>query len=260
MHTDHKSQAPPWLLKHISFGLPCFKAILLLCLRLCNHLKSLIPEPSAESMASAPTPPVHLIPFARSVMDLLAIWPALKLSFEQSNSYQSPSAQQAARSEIATELVGAFLDAQPAETPSLAEGSPVSTPSQEDIEDFLLSWIFATLDVRIEDESEILVSGDLIELWKEWSRMATSDDEELVRRQGTVIQRVERLAEIQRTRGRGVEVQVVDEGRIGDEGESENEMELDANPSHQGRAPNGLVAPVVDEDGFTLVTKSSTRH
>lgn len=205
--------------------------------------------------------PVHLIPFARSVINLLTVWPALQLSFEQSDAHQSTTLQNDARSELATELVGAFLDAQPT---GLLEGlaSELVTPDQNDIEDFLLSWIFGTLDVRIEDESEISISRDLIRLWKEWSQMKTAEDEEVVRSQGPLIQQIEQLtAKRQQTQGSRIKAQLVDEGHISDDdlSEAEDSMQVDK-PLNTSNHPPRRASPIIDEDGFTVVTKPTRRH
>lgn len=213
-------------------------------------------------MDPSPSPPVHLVPFARSVIQLLTIWPALQLSFEQSATHQSQNSQDSARSELATELVGAFLDAQPSDQETTQGPSAERpTPDQEDIEDFLLGWIFGTLDVRIEDESEISISRDLISLWNEWSLMTHPDDEQGVRSQGPVIQRIERVVQQRRDRGSRIMAQLIDEGRLSDNDESDNDddMKVDEPASQQAhtlRRPS----PIVDEDGFTLITRSSQRH
>ncbi|KAA1123754.1 hypothetical protein PGTUg99_013855 [Puccinia graminis f. sp. tritici] len=215
-------------------------------------------------MDSTPPPPVYLVPFARSVVDLLTIWPALQLSFEQSASHQSQAAQDSARSELATELVGAFLDAQPiAEESSGQEASADQppTPESEEIEDFLLGWVFGTLDVRIEDESEISITRDLLNLWSEWSAMASPADEHAVRSSGQVIQRVERLAAGRRANRSQITAQLVDEGHVSGDEESEEEesMNIDG-PSSQPSVARRHPSPTIDEDGFTLVTKSTHRH
>ncbi|KAA1067374.1 hypothetical protein PGT21_002786 [Puccinia graminis f. sp. tritici] len=215
-------------------------------------------------MDSTPPPPVYLVPFARSVVDLLTIWPALQLSFEQSASHQSQAAQDSARSELATELVGAFLDAQPiAEESSGQEASADQppTPESEEIEDFLLGWVFGTLDVRIEDESEISITRDLLNLWNEWSAMASPADEHAVRSSGQVIQRVERLAAGRRANRSQITAQLVDEGHVSGDEESEEEESMNIDdPSSQPSVARRHPSPTIDEDGFTLVTKSTHRH
>ncbi|EFP80541.1 uncharacterized protein PGTG_06497 [Puccinia graminis f. sp. tritici CRL 75-36-700-3] len=215
-------------------------------------------------MDSTPPPPVYLVPFARSVVDLLTIWPALQLSFEQSASHQSQAAQDSARSELATELVGAFLDAQPvAEESSGQEASADQppTPESEEIEDFLLGWVFGTLDVRIEDESEISITRDLLNLWSEWSAMASPADEHAVRSSGQVIQRVERLAAGRRANRSQITAQLVDEGHVSGDEESEEEESMNIDdPSSQPSVARRHPSPTIDEDGFTLVTKSTHRH
>ncbi|KAG0148265.1 hypothetical protein CROQUDRAFT_425945 [Cronartium quercuum f. sp. fusiforme G11] len=200
-----------------------------------------------KNQVSSATTPDHIVPFARSVLSLLSIWPALQLSFENSS---RRSEQSVLISELATELVGAFLDCEPNQT-----------PETEELEDFLLGWIFGTLDVRIEDESEISISNELIGLWKEWSDW-TGTVEMAYQQEGTLIHRIERQAERKRVNGAKVEATIIDEGIIsGEENESDNDdnqMKVDPNPnlSPRARAPS----PVVDEDGFTLVTKHSHRH
>ncbi|KAA1111510.1 hypothetical protein PGT21_002413 [Puccinia graminis f. sp. tritici] len=215
-------------------------------------------------MDSTPPPPVYLVPFARSVVDLLTIWPALQLSFEQSASHQSQAAQDSARSELATELVGAFLDAQPvAEESSGQEASADQppTPESEEIEDFLLGWVFGTLDVRIEDESEISITRDLLNLWNEWSAMASPADEHAVRSSGQVVQRVERLAAGRRANRSQITAQLVDEGHVSEDEESEEEESMNVDgPSSQPSVARRHPSPTIDEDGFTLVTKSTHRH
>ncbi|PLW06822.1 hypothetical protein PCANC_21873 [Puccinia coronata f. sp. avenae] len=223
-------------------------------------------------MESSSSAPVFLVPFARSVLDLLTVWPALQLSFEQSASHHSQVMQEQARSELATELVGAFLDAQPPDDaagggaptpppPPPAGGGQLATPDTEEIEDFLLGWIFGTLDVRIEDESEVSITRDLVSLWIEWAAMSCPADEPVVRSRGEVIQRVDRLAAGRRNSRARITAQVLDEGHISDDPDSQSEQGDDnMNIDHHHHPPQRHPSPTVDEDGFTLVTKSSQRH
>ncbi|CAH7681674.1 hypothetical protein BY996DRAFT_4578390 [Phakopsora pachyrhizi] len=205
-------------------------------------------------------PPIHLISFTKSVMALLAAWPALQISFDQSSGYQSFNQQNTARAELATEIIGAFLDAQADSHDSVQMRSDgtIKLPDQEDLEDFLLSWVFGTLDVRLEDESEILVTNDLIGLWKEWSRMRTAEDEESVRQSGETIMKVQRMADAYQSNKLKHKTQVVEQGNSsdGEEGEDDDVMDVDQDSGSK----KGRESPIIDEDGFTLVTKSTKRR
>lgn len=190
------------------------------------------------------TGPAHTVPFARSVLSVLSIWPALQISFEHSS---RRAEQHGLVSELAAELVGAFLDCEPEQT-----------PTNEELEDFLLGWLFGTLDVRIEDDSEASVARELIGLWQEWTTW-TGSVEAAYQQEGTLINRIEQQAERRRLNGPRVETRVIDEGTVedGDEGSSDDDdddqMSIDPNPNSVPRARPP--SPVVDEEGFTLVTK-----
>lgn len=199
---------------------------------------------TAES-SSAPAP-AHVVPFARSVLSLLSIWPALELSFEHSS---RRGEQKMLISELATELVGAFLDCELGQT-----------PATEELEDFLLGWLFGTLDVRIEDESEVSVARELVGLWQEWASWPGTT-EAAYQQEGTLIHRIERQAERKRLSGSRVEATIVDEGTIeGEEVSDDDDSDMQVDPPN-GSAPRARPAsPVVDEEGFTLVTKPSRRN
>ncbi|KNZ58709.1 hypothetical protein VP01_1876g7 [Puccinia sorghi] len=227
---------------------------------------------TSGAAAAATAGPVFLVPFARSVVDLLRVWPALQLSLEQSASHQTQTAQEQARAELATELVGAFLDAQPLSSSSpgtdalderrtMDHVAPLATPEAEEIEDFLLAWIFGSLDVRIEDDSEIDIARDLLLLWHEWSAMSHPSDQPSVYARGQVIQRIDRLAANRRSNRSLISAQFLDEGLVSDDdapslSDNDHAMNID----QQEPSPQPHPSPTVDQEGFTLVTKSTRRH
>ncbi|KAH9809729.1 hypothetical protein DFH28DRAFT_988405 [Melampsora americana] len=188
--------------------------------------------------------PAYVVPFARSVLSLLSIWPALELSFEHSSRRSEKSIL---ISELATELVGAFLDSE-VEKP----------PSTEELEDFLLGWCFGTLDVRIEDDSELTVSKELLGLWKEWTHW-TGTVEAAHELEGTLIHRIEKQAERKRLSGSRIQATVVDEGAVesGESDDDDDDDRMDVEPVQNQPTRSRPKSPVVDEDGFTLVTKHS---
>ncbi|EGG08541.1 uncharacterized protein MELLADRAFT_84742 [Melampsora larici-populina 98AG31] len=188
-------------------------------------------------------PPSYLVPFARSVLSVLSIWPALELSFEHSS---RRSEKDELISELASELVGAFLD-----------GEPTKLPLNEELEDFLLAWCFGTLDVRIEDDSEVSVVKELLGVWKEWDQW-TGTVQEAYEAEGTLIYRIEKQAERKRISGARVQATVVDEGAVeSGESDDDDDDQMDVEPAQNQPARSRPKSPVVDEDGFTLVTKHS---
>lgn len=192
---------------------------------------------------STSEPPSYVVPFARSVLSLLSIWPALELSFEHSSRRAEKSVL---ISELATELVGAFLDSEPENPPSI-----------EELEDFLLGWCFGTLDVRIEDDSEISVVKELLGLWKEWA-LWTGTVEAAYEVEGTLIHRIEKQAERKRLSGSRIQATVVDEGAVeSGESDGDDDDQMDVEPVQNQPSRPRPKSPVVDEDGFTLVTKHS---
>lgn len=192
---------------------------------------------------STSEPPSYVVPFARSVLSLLSIWPALELSFEHSSRRAEKSVL---ISELATELVGAFLDSEPENPPSI-----------EELEDFLLGWCFGTLDVRIEDDSEISVVKELLGLWKEWT-LWTGTVEAAYEVEGTLIHRIEKQAERKPLSGSRIQATVVDEGAVeSGESDGDDDGQMDVEPVQNQPSRPRPKSPVVDEDGFTLVTKHS---
>lgn len=218
----------------------------------------------ASSSAGAPTdasPPAHLIPFARSVLSLLSIWPALQLALHHSPP-KAPQTEEGLLNELATELVGAFLDAS-----SSTDGSNAGEPPADEVEDFLLGWVFATLEVRIEDDSEVTVARDLSSIWKEWL-LAGGDEARLItEEQGGLVSKVEGMARRrQEKRALMGGKRFYGESRIiGDDGDSasssdEDDEEEEADEMEVDQPEDRKAQPEIDEDGFTKVVKRGGRR
>lgn len=195
--------------------------------------------------------PAHLQPFASSVLSLLSIWPALSLIFDHSPP-KPPLTPSSLTSELATELVGAFLDASPSE------------PALEEVEDFLVGWVLATLEVRVEDDSEVQIARDLGGMWKEWS--AAGGDSTKLPRDG-IVERVEAMARRKSEKRRlmngrpdqGSSAMVNEDGEETDNSSSDTDGDDGDDMMVDAPRKSDKPVPEVDDEGFTMVTSSRRR-
>ncbi|KAI0052688.1 hypothetical protein FA95DRAFT_1483061, partial [Auriscalpium vulgare] len=179
--------------------------------------------------ATLSAPSSTSILFARGVIARLALWPALRVAVD--NGWGGPESA-AKRTWLASQLVDAFEE-------------ETTLPDAEYIATMLLQVMEDEYDTVLEDGSAETVARDIVALWD-----APPSD------------MLAWEARAEGLRGKKVEVEVVEDGEgewEDEEGESEESDGEDAPPLLNA---GGLAkpAPVVDEDGFTLVqTKGKGR-
>ncbi len=200
---------------------------------------------STSTAISEATPPNRaLILFARGVIARLEFWPALRIAVEQG--WGGPSSREKRRW-LASEIVDAFDN----DSGDGDGDGDVSLPDAEYVALMLAQVLEDEFDATFEDGSVEAVAEDIVALW------GAGED---------VVGMWERKAE----GVRGKKVDVREEVRS-EEDEDEDEWE-DEESGEEGEeeAPRLVPAaaaevqrparpkPIIDEDGFTLVTKKGT--
>lgn len=214
------------------------------------------PSPSAEDVA--------LSLFARSTLDLLHIWPALRLAI--THGWGGSSGSQA-RTHLAEDIVDLFYSTA-TESPSsngdqgstsLSEGG-ITIPASDEVESTLKWGIGQQFDLDLEDGSELQIAKDLILLWRECLQLVKS---EKVNEEGPLAKKFREGAEkakredgnqrFEASRAPGAE----DEDTTDEEDSEGFETEEDDEDEEMGEAPpqptRERQEPIVDEDGFEMV-------
>lgn len=215
--------------------------------------------------------------FARGVVSLLAVWPALRLAIahgwskpqhqqhhsaddQQQQEQYAPETPLQRRTRLAEELVDAYYSSYVDKNGAL--------PEPTDIEDFLLDFIEFEFGIALEDGSEISLAKDLQGMWMECVRRSSG---QMVVPEGQegMVERFERMAEkariedadpttaIRATRT-GQQDQDDDDESSGTDGDDDDAGGMDVDQREQpgpSASRREKEEPVVDEDGFTMVTK-----
>jgi pre-rRNA-processing protein TSR2 len=185
----------------------------------------------------------HLTTFARGVLAIVELWPALRLAVsEQWGGTESEDK----RTWIASSIVDLFEEALTA--PSIEDTTaPID---QDDLADMLHGMILDEFEADLDDGSPDGVATDVIKLWTE---VISGKQDMVVELEGLV------------EKNKGKKVQAVNQGgdeddESGSEDDSEDEddegkddkMDVDDQPPKlvERKEPQ---EPIVDEDGFTLV-------
>ena len=216
-------------------------------------------NPTSIAEAALPT-------FARGVVALLQVWPALRLAVThnwkpaQSATTNDPEypPQNATekRTRLAEELVDAYFSTY---TSSSTLGK---SPDPEEIEDFLRDFFEFEYGVKLEDASEIQIQKDSQELWKECIAKASGQSTSQA-----ILEKFERMAN--KARDDDADPAKAFRGtRTGDQDEedsddytTDDEDGGDEEGQAEGMAVDGQASqprreePQVDEDGFTTVVK-----
>jgi pre-rRNA-processing protein TSR2 len=210
-----------------------------------------------------------LLLFARSTIDLLHIWPALRLAITHGWGGGTKQSNQG-RTHLAEDIVDLFYSS--AQTTSsnstgsssLSEGG-VNLPAQDEVEETLKWSISQQFDLDLEDGSEIQVSKDLISLWRECIRRVINGQSE---QEGELAKKFREGAEkakredgqgrFQAQRGPGQDGEedqgdTTDEDDDSDGFETEEDAEMGDGTAQAPPAPRERIEPVVDEDGFEMV-------
>jgi len=224
--------------------------------------------------------------FARGVLSLLTIWPALRLALTHGwappprsstagDAEYPPETPLEKRTRMAEELVDAYYS-----TYTEKNGAK---PEITDIEDFLLDFFEFEYGVALEDASELTLAKDLEGCWMECLRRASSTDKTPASSaEEGLLERMDRLAKTateddkdpsKALRGTRTGAQdEEDDDSETDEDEEEGHqhahtsrtnpgMDVDEAPQLQP-TPREKEEPIVDEDGFQTVVKKKggNRH
>ncbi|KAF9067199.1 Pre-rRNA-processing protein TSR2-domain-containing protein, partial [Rhodocollybia butyracea] len=205
--------------------------------------------------SSSPSPAMVL--FARGVIARLAIWETLTVAVQES--WGGPGAKEK-RTWMAGVLVDMFEEKQSKTTSSSTPSTDNSHVDPEDIEDTVLQIMADEFEVRVEDGSAEILGRDITRLWHAIMGQAAGAASMTTFPGEKMVQEWEERAE--HTKGRKVQVQVQETAE--EEGEWEDDddedEEEDDNEPMEDEAPQLIDQsknrePVVDEDGFTLVSK-----
>jgi pre-rRNA-processing protein TSR2 len=213
------------------------------------------PISSSSSSANPPPPSPTILLFARGLIALLDLWPALTIAVREE---WGGSESLAKKVWMASTLLDEFeshavivpstntIDSKSAEDPPL---------DHDEVGDLLNQMMSDEFDANIEDGSIDLIAGDIVKLWKDLVRPGVVAAED-------VVGALERKAvEI---RGKGVQaqkggdlVELDGDDESGDESgsgsdEGEGGMDVDEAPQLVAKEKE-REEPVVDDDGFTLV-------
>ncbi len=189
--------------------------------------------------SSSTTPTVH---FARGVLSIIDLWPALRLAVAEE--WGGPDSG-AKRTWIASSVVDLFEE-------SLTTIAEERTPpiDLDDLADMLFGMVSDEFDADLEDNSAEAVASDVLKLWD--SIVGGSID---------MVEELERLVEANKgkkmdaIRSHEEDSESGSESGSGSEDEEEDEaMDVDEQPPTLVESQDKKKEePVVDEDGFTLV-------
>lgn len=215
------------------------------------------------SSAEPATSPVILL-FARGVLALLDLWPALTIAVnEQWGGPESADKKTWLASTIIDnfEIRAAFL---PNTNPPHIDTSSASDPPLDfdELGDLLNQMMSDEFDANIEDGSIDMITQDILRLWKDVvsppiTRSAEETVSALEKKAGEI-----RKSGVKASRGNGPE-EMDGSDSAEDSGEDdEGGMDVDVDEAPQlvdAKSTKERIEPVVDEDGFELVQKSRRR-
>ncbi|KAK4699682.1 pre-rRNA-processing protein TSR2, partial [Phenoliferia sp. Uapishka_3] len=212
-----------------------------------------------QSAPAAPTlspEEVTLTTFARSAMNLLTFWPALRICTTQGWGNSS------SLSHVAEDVVDLFYTA--------ATSTSSQLPDQDEIEAVLLHVLSAEFSLTLEDNSEGLIARDLVALWKECVYRATNPPPHA---EG-LAEKFEKAADKARAedgvgsyaaarQGGSDDDDVEDPSDLEDDSDSEDDSDEDMDGVESAPVASGSgrkkEEPVIDEDGFQMVPKKGRR-
>jgi len=216
---------------------------------------------SASSSAQQQLPSPTILLFARGVIALLDLWPALTIAVaEQWGGPDSDDKKVWMASVIIDEWEQrtSFLPSAPSAEPTVPEVDPSEAKDPaldlDDLGDLLNQMMSDEFDAKIEDGSIDLVAKDIIRLWHD-ILIAPSPEatpEVLVSALESKASSVKKTG-IKASKGNDPdEVDVLDDDASDDESGSDDEMEVDEAPQLVPREKERQ-EPIVDDDGFELV-------
>ncbi|CAD6585895.1 MAG: hypothetical protein TREMPRED_004271 [Tremellales sp. Tagirdzhanova-0007] len=197
--------------------------------------------------------PQTILLFARGVLALLDLWPALAIAVnEQWGGPESAEKKTWLASTIIDEFEthANYLSSSTSTAcdrhidPSTAIRPPLD---HDDLADLLNQMMSDEFEANIEDGSIEAVTADILRLWRDLFSAAPEAIVEALERKAAEVKR----SGVQATQaGDLIEVEDEDDGESGSE---EEDMEIDEAPKLVARHKEEKPEPVVDEDGFTLV-------
>lgn len=196
---------------------------------------------------------------ARALLARLAVWPVLRIAID--SSWGGPESKQKC-SWMASELLDAF-ESSSTSSSTLSPNSASNQVDEDYIEEMILQMMNDEFDCIIEDGSSAEVAGDLVKLWKQ----AQTGGEKAIEQSMKIWEEKERAIQGKRLQAQEIKAEEEggweeDDGESGEEDDEEDEseggMEVDEPPVLVDR--RSKEAPVVDEDGFTLVKGKGTQH
>ncbi|GAA6004684.1 hypothetical protein JCM11491_002194 [Sporobolomyces phaffii] len=222
-------------------------------------------QPSLEDQA--------LLLFARSTIDLLHIWPALRLAITHGWGGGTRQSTQN-RTHLAEDIVDLFYSTATTTTSTTSTSTStsmseagVAIPGRDEVEETLKWSISQQFDLDLEDGSEATVARDLILLWRECIRTvvggATAQEGELAKKFREGAERAKREDGQQRfaaQRAPGQDGEPDDEDTTDEDDDDsdgfeteEDETMGDASAPEPPAPVRERPEPVIDEDGFEMV-------
>ncbi|KAK1927812.1 putative 20S pre-rRNA processing of protein [Papiliotrema laurentii] len=217
---------------------------------------------ASSSQQTLPSPSILL--FARGVVAILDLWPALTIAVaEQWGGPESADKKVWIASTIIDEWEQrtSYLPAAPSSEPTPLQVDPADAKDPaldlDDLADLLNQMMTDEFDANLEDGSIDAVASDIIKLWHDILIPPSAEiTPELL------VGAFEQKAAAQRKKGiqasRGADPEEGDDldddaSGSGSDDEDEGDMDVDEAPQLVAREPKEKEEPVVDEDGFTLV-------
>jgi pre-rRNA-processing protein TSR2 len=201
------------------------------------------------------TPEILL--FARGVLALLDLWPALTIAVREE--WGGPSSGEK-KTWLASEIIDTFENGAVVVTPAgpaLDAAAQVAEPplDVDQLADLLAQVMSDEFEAAIEDGSVEPLAADILRVWRDVLTPSERTAEETV----SALER--KAAEVSRT---GVAATsgggpVDENGEEVSDSDSEDEDDDDEAPQLVDSAPREHQEPVVDDDGFTLVQKPRRR-
>ena len=212
-----------------------------------------------SSSAAVPIPDQVLPVFAQGTIALLHIWPALRIAISQGWGGSE------GRIHLAEDIVDLFYTTASeavSETATITAESAL-VPDQDDIEAVLLHVLSHAFNITLEDGSEATIAKDLTALWRECIGRATTPPPHqpgMLERFAAAAEKAKAEDGVQRygaQRAGGDESDSDDDDD--DDGESDEEMEgVEETPAASSSRPRE--EPIIDDDGFQMVTKKGGRR
>ena len=212
---------------------------------------------ATSSTAAAP----DIVLFARGVIAILELWPALRVAVDES--WGGPESKEKRRW-LAGEVVDIFEASLPSKSTSKSQSQ--ETPDAVYVEELLLQVMNDEFETMLEDGSQELVAERIVKLW---TFLLDSSAEGREAARGEVGKFEEMVGKL---KGKKVPVQVEQGGDEvdGEDGDGDEDAgdwtDEEDDAMDQDEAPQ-LIPPTkekeepeVDEDGFTMVKKKGKGH